>query len=115
MPEPMPLLERVRLAILSAREVCDDPEYVNWADDWISDTDRSLDTCRTFQEQLRQNGGLTTIDQAVWYAVSAATWAAATRADEELAEYYIRSAQDATIKAVERADLASDRKEGTLA
>lgn len=42
---PVPILtleQRIKFALLSHKEVCDDPNWNAWADDWLSGKDRSF-------------------------------------------------------------------------
>jgi hypothetical protein len=66
LPVPQVTMEqRVRFAILCAKEVCHDPQFVAWADGWLSGGDRSKEAA-----------------QAASWAATAASWAAAGAAAE---------------------------------
>jgi hypothetical protein len=60
LPVPQVTMEqRVRFAILCAKEVCHDPQFVAWADGWLSGGDRSKEAA-----------------EAASWAAQAASWAA---------------------------------------
>jgi hypothetical protein len=66
LPVPQVTMEqRVRFAILCAKEVCHDPQFVAWADGWLSGGDRSKEAA-----------------QAASWAATVASWAAAGAAAE---------------------------------
>ena len=79
--------QRIAFAILCAMEVCRDPEWTAWADNWLRGDDRNSDTVRA--------------------AASEAAWAAREAAREAASEA-VRSAARAALAAAWAAAVAAD-------
>ena len=81
--------QRIAFAILCAKEVCGDPEWCTWADNWLRGNDRTETAAWT---------AALAADAAVWAAARAAALAAYWAADADLAAY----------RAADAADVAAD-------
>ena len=76
--------QRVAFAILCAKEVCKDPEWSAWADNWLSGKDRTRESARAAaraaaREDLSPGAAADAAERSAWTAVGAAdavVWAA---------------------------------------
>ena len=91
--------QRVAFAILCAKEVCKDPEWSAWADNWLRGANRTKAAARVAALAAARVAG-----EAVWVAraaASAADYAAAWAVARE-------AAREAALAAAWAADVASD-------
>jgi hypothetical protein len=91
LPVPQVTMEQtVRFAILCAKKACHDPQFVAWADGWLSGGDRSKEAAA---EAAR----------AAWAARAATSWAATRAAWAAEAAWVARAAAGAAAEAARAA------------
>ena len=75
--------QKVALAILAAKEVCRSPEFLDWADAWLEERDRTWGSATALVQKLTPVPIVATVDRPASLTppkLSANAWAAATYA-----------------------------------
>jgi hypothetical protein len=99
---PLPVIsdtQRTAYGILCAKEVCKDPDWNLWADNWLSGKDRSESAAR-----YARSAAWSAAESAVWSAESAVWSAESAQSAAQSAARSAESAQSAARSAAESAE-----------
>ena len=124
---PLPVItttQRVRFAILCAKEVCKNKQWNAWADAWLSGKDRTKESARARAAEAARAWAAAEAAEAAWAAAEAAeaawaarawaaaeaarAWAAAEAAATEAAAAWAAEAAAAAAEAAEAAEAAAE-------
>ena len=114
-------VQRVAFGILCAMEVCKDPEWTAWANNWLGGADRTSDTARAAAYAVADaaarvadgavrsaRAAALAVDEAAWAADESAYWAASAAARTVAGEAAWMAADSADLDIVSLAQKAME-------